>query len=295
MSSMNHDTFAGVSGDEAHRFRDAGVQSANALLAKAGDLSVLAASTGLPTARLIKIASDAAEREATRVSRPPHRHLWGLLRHVGLIAFLAVAGTATWVVARPILAPVGTASYETVITVGLHGLEAYQIIGPGDLTTTQGPRVDGAFTQAADLVGRYTLDSVASGRVLLTSQVSDRTVQGNLLEGLVHFTIPLSTPPLSTPALPVKATVYASPMVGAANAPLAVPNAVVLAVRRNADAVSATLALSPDSALALNGVLGASRITLAFPASTNDTGGSHEQSGRIRTPAPGTRGGPERP
>ena len=263
---MSRNRLAHVSADEAQRLRTAGVSSASELLAAAGNLPALVASSGLSAHRLAELVGAAAERAAAGVVRPADRRLWGPVRYLGLVGLVAFAALAAWMAAGSVSAAIGSASHVAMVAVGRSGLQAYEIIRPEDLVTVRGRPVTGAFSGKADVVGRYAVEAMAPGTVLARGDVSGRPMSPYSLDGRTVLSLPLHAPPVTVPLLPQAALVYASPTVAGAPGSLVVPDALVLAVRREAGAAWASIALQPDAAARLNGVLGTSGLTLAFPS-----------------------------
>jgi hypothetical protein len=205
----------------------------------------VAATTQITEARLREIIKQEAVAGEARSNALWHRFLFFVGRYWREVLALVIA-----VVLLSLLILNVVRRRDTLVVTAADGLPAFHVIQADDVQPAKMFRVDDSFAVENDVIGRYLLQPVSPGAVLLNSQLGPATVKGQLT-GREVLTIPIRLAAISSTIGPAsRVRLLFSPWNQDASkiskTDLIVNDVIVLAINRQGDSSSITVALNAD-------------------------------------------------
>jgi hypothetical protein len=210
----------GLQGTELGKFRGAKIYNFTDLWSKISSEGVegVQQATGIQRSRLVKLlVSEGLDEASAKQETILTRH-W--LDIAIILTFLAVillfvqaraAGELSWV-SRPWGLP-GTES-QAVYVIRPEGIPAYEQIRPEDVNVGLKPEVNGTLQEKEQVIGRFLLESVDTGDVIRSDQLSQPINNETAYQVL---SIPLDEFALSTAILGEQMNLLLSPITGLTN------------------------------------------------------------------------------
>jgi len=218
------------------------------------ELDAFSTTLGLSPSAVLEVITGALLAAAARFDPS-----W-LKRHaadyVGILLFAGVLAVVAGLAGRG-LPPVG----QLVMT---RDLQPFEPIRASDVTFHAGERTPGAFSNPADLVGRYSIAGLAKGRVPTSADLSAGRLSASL-SGRSIVRIPLRLGKAALPwKLPVSVTLLIAPKRTGVS-PLVVEDSWMLTLQDSGDTQVAWLAVPSARLPQMAGALGDAEVLLSQP------------------------------
>jgi SAF domain-containing protein len=262
---------AGIGDQEIKKLHDKQINTIDDLWARVGagfnDKGELRADIPIEKDRLIILLAAQGVREADQAGTPwPRRHWLDLALILSLvILILLIARAASAFVGAP--RPLGL--YDAVVVSKDKALAPFHVIGPDEVTQQSMPHAPGTFSTKDDVVGRYTLQAIPANTTLRTSQLSAaRLSQADLADRAIISTS-IKTGAISPAIVPgARVALVLSPRqpTEKGTSPLVVQDTILLAIDKQGDTTSITVAVKASELAQVAPLLGSSEVFVSQPA-----------------------------
>jgi len=154
---------------------------------------------------------------------------------------------------------------QQVVVSSRSELEAFRVIGPGDVSLEKVKTVAGSLSKLDDVVGHYPVEILSPKAVIKKDQISARNIDSRELAGRHAVVVPIKLGPLAgSTKFPLRVLLLVSSRI-AGSKPLLIPDAYVLAAKDVNGTTYAMAAVTGEQAASLAAVLGNADITISIP------------------------------
>lgn len=153
-------------------------------------------------------------------------------------------------------------SDQVVLTIA-GGIPKYHVITDKDVSLRNVKTIDESLSGVGNVLGHYAMERIGQGTTIRSSQLSSGTAPASALQGRQVFLLPIKGTSYQPKDLPVSVTLYLSPKIADEKQglkPVVIRGAYILSSGSTANAGWVAIALTPEDANTISGLLGSAEL-----------------------------------